>query len=116
MQLNNTKIYPKLMGENFIKMSILTQQCTHSCDHYQHFIDIFQINKSNLNVCGVTKDSEKYSDPEKREQAGVISSLTSINIMHLKAPQDVLELAQRQAQRSESSEINLQARHVVSYF
>lgn len=62
------------------------------------------------------KTQKSPSDPEKREQAGVISLLDFNQHYAPKGTTGCVELAQRQAQRSKSSEINLQARHVVSYF
>jgi len=62
------------------------------------------------------KTQKSPSDPEKGEQVGVISLLDFNPHYAPKGTTGCVELAQRQAQRSESSEINLQAGHVVSYF
>ena len=56
------------------KYSLQLKQRTHSCNHCQHFNDIFHRNKCNLHISVEPQRNQKSQrDPEKAEQAGGMS-------------------------------------------
>ena len=85
-----------LVGENTIKISILTKQHTHSCNHCQHFNDIFHRNKSNLHIFADPQRNQKSQrGPEKAEQAGGMS-VPDFNVQYApKVTTRRVELAQK---------------------
>ena len=52
-----------LRSEKIVKISILPK-ATYTCNHYQHFSDIFR--RNNLNICMEPQRTQKsQSEPEK---------------------------------------------------